>query len=154
MAQQIVIGVDGSDASFDALEAAAELAQQAGAQLLVVFVRDPGLAGAVAAVHPRGEAVIFQSEGEAEAAVRDRTFDALRGTRVDWTFVVATGDAAHELLALANRRDASLIVVGGRRHSTIGGVVLGSVAQKLLHTSPISVLVVRHPAADTVAGAA
>jgi len=148
MAQQIVIGVDGSEASLDALGAAASLAEPAGAQLSVVFVRDPGLAGAVAGMEGQGEAVVLQTEDELGAAARERTFDALSEKRVGWTFDVVTGDAAHELLNLAKRRRAALIVVGGRRHSTIGGVVLGSVAQKLLRISPISVLVVRQPAPD------
>jgi nucleotide-binding universal stress UspA family protein len=154
MTPQIVIGVDGSEASLEALGAATDLADQTGALLSVVFVRDPGLAGAVSAVEARGEAVILQTEDELGAAARQRTIDTLSDKHIKWSFDVATGDAAHELLNLAKRRHAALIVVGGRRHSTIGGVVLGSVAQKLLHTSPISVLVVRHPTPDRVAGVA
>src|SRR5437899_11014476 len=137
MAQQIVIGVDGSDASLDALGAGAALAEPAGAQLSVVFVRDPGLAGAVAAVEGQGEAVVLQTEDELGAAARERTFDALSEKHVEWTFDVATGDAAHELLSLAKRRHAALIVIGGRRHTPNGGVVLGPVAQNLLHILPI-----------------
>jgi nucleotide-binding universal stress UspA family protein len=152
MSQQIVIGVDGSETSLDALGAAAALAELAGSRLSVVFVRDPGVAGAVsAAVEGQGEAVVLQTEDELAAAARERTFDALSEKHVEWTFDVATGDAAHELLSLAKRRHAALIVVGGRRHTTIGGVVLGSVAQKLLHISPISVFVVRQPAPDRAA---
>jgi nucleotide-binding universal stress UspA family protein len=145
MAQQIVIGVDGSETSLEALDVAADLAERIGSHLSVVFVHDPGLAGALAAVEGRGEAVIFQTEHELEAAARERTFDVLSDKHVDWTFDVASGEAAHELVNIAERRHAALIVVGGRRHTTIGGVVLGSVAQKLLHASPISVLVFRHP---------
>jgi nucleotide-binding universal stress UspA family protein len=154
MAQQIVIGVDGSEASLDALGAAADLAEQTGSQLAVVFVRDPGLAGAIAATEGAAEAVIMQTETELEATARARTVDALRDRRVEWTFDSATGDAAHELLNVALRRRASLIVVGGHRHRTVGGVVLGSVAQKLLRVSPISVLVFRQPSRERVAGAA
>jgi nucleotide-binding universal stress UspA family protein len=46
------------------------------------------------------------------------------------------------------KRDAELIVVGGRGHSFLGGLVLGSIAQKLVRSSPVSVLVVRHPKID------
>jgi nucleotide-binding universal stress UspA family protein len=150
MAQQIVIGVDGSETSVEALGAAADLAEQTGSHLSVVFVHDPGLAGALAGVEGRGEAVILQTEGELEAAARERSFDVLSDRHVDWTFDVASGDAAHELVNVAQRRRAALIVVGGRRHTAIGGVVLGSVAQKLLHASPISVLVFRHPVSAPV----
>ena len=41
-----------------------------------------------------------------------------------------------------------VIVIGGRGHSLLGGLALGSVAQKLVRCSPISVLVVRHPKVD------
>jgi nucleotide-binding universal stress UspA family protein len=151
MAQEIVIGVDGSNASLEALGAAAGLAEQTDSQLSVVFVRDPGLAGTLAGMEGRGEAAILQTEAELEATARERTFDALSDKHIDWTFDVASGEAAHELVNVAERRHAALIIVGGRRHTTIGGVVLGSVAQKLLHTSPISVLVFRHPLSAPVA---
>jgi nucleotide-binding universal stress UspA family protein len=154
MAQQIVIGVDGSEASLDALRAAADLAERSGLDLAVVFVRDPGLAGAVAGMEGEAEAVILQTEAEIEATARERTFDVLRDRPVAWTFDAAAGDAAYELVNVAQRRHASLIIVGGHQHSTIGGVLLGSVAQKLLRASPISVLVFRHPASDRIAGAA
>jgi nucleotide-binding universal stress UspA family protein len=46
---------------------------------------------------------------------------------------------------IATETEASLIVVGGRSHSLLGGLIVGSVAQKLLRSSQISVLVVRRP---------
>ena len=154
MAQRIVIGVDGSGASLDALVEAAELAEQSGSQLSVVFVRDPGLAGAAATYEPAAASAIEQTEAECESIAREETFEALCRRRVAWTFDVATGDVAHELVNVAQRRRASLIVVGGRRHSKLGGVVLGSVAQKLVCTSPTSVFVVRYPAPGYLADVA
>jgi nucleotide-binding universal stress UspA family protein len=49
------------------------------------------------------------------------------------------------LIEVAQSANASLIVVGGRGHSLLGGIVLDSVAQNLVRSSPISVLVDRHP---------
>jgi nucleotide-binding universal stress UspA family protein len=63
-------------------------------------------------------------------------------------FDVIGGQAAHGLIDAATTEGASLIVVGGRGHSVLGGLILGSVAQKLVRSSPISVLVVRHPAVN------
>jgi nucleotide-binding universal stress UspA family protein len=151
MAQQIVVGVDGSETSLEALAAAADLAEQSGSPLSVVFVRDPGFAGAVATYEPAAESAVEQTVAELEGTARGRTFDVLRDRHVAWTFDVATGDVAHELMNVAQRRHAPLIIVGGHRHSTIGGVVLGSVAQKLVRSAPISVLVIRNPAPDRVA---
>jgi nucleotide-binding universal stress UspA family protein len=53
------------------------------------------------------------------------------------------GDPATELVAAARAHHAKTIVVGGRNHGVVGGLVVGSVAQKLVRHSPVSVLVVR-----------
>ena len=91
------------------------------------------------------ERFIQQTVEELEAESRERAFDLLADRAVKWTFDIVTGEAAHELCVAAKQRGAALIVVGGRGHSLLGGLVLGSVAQKLVRASPISVLVVRHP---------
>jgi nucleotide-binding universal stress UspA family protein len=142
----ILVGVDGSDSSFLALSNAADLAEQTGSQLSVVFVHDPGTASALAAAY-NGSAELYIEQGieELEATSRERTFDLLADRPLEWTFDVVAGEAVHELIEIAKTRTASLIVVGGRGHSLFGGLVLGSVAQKLVRSSPISVLVVRHP---------
>ena len=146
MTHNIVVGVDGSPSSFAALAAAAELAEQSGSQLSVVFVHDPGTATAFAAAYDGGaEIYIERSIAELEATSRERTFDLLANRPLKWTFDVVAGEAVHELLDVATTRAAELIVVGGRGHSLLGGLVLGSVAQRLVRSSPTSVLVVRHP---------
>jgi nucleotide-binding universal stress UspA family protein len=150
MTYNIVVGVDGSESSFVALAAAADLAEQTGSQLSVTFVHDPGTATALATTYDGGaEVYVEQSIEDLESTSRERTFDLLADRSLEWTFdVVRGGDAVHMLLDVAKRRAASLIVVGGRGHSVVGGLVLGSVAQKLVRCSPISVLVVRKPAVN------
>jgi nucleotide-binding universal stress UspA family protein len=74
---------------------------------------------------------------------RERAADVLAGRKVRWRFEVAFGDPATELIGAARRQRANTIVVGGRTHGVVGGLVMGSVAQKLVRHSPVSVLVVR-----------
>jgi nucleotide-binding universal stress UspA family protein len=149
MNHNIVVGVDGSDSSFVALASAADLAERTGSQLAVVFVHDPGVAKAFAAAYDgSAEVYIEQSIEELGTTSRERTFDFLAGRTLEWTFDVVPGEAARELVDVAKKRCASMIVVGGRGHSVVGGLVLGSVAQKLVRSSPISVLVVRNPTVD------
>jgi nucleotide-binding universal stress UspA family protein len=146
MRHTIVVGVDGSANSFIALSAGADLAEQTGAELAAVFVNDPGIARAFGATFDgTAEPIIEQTVAELAAISRERTFDLLAERHLDWTFDVAAGDAAHELIQVATTRAASVIVVGGRGHNLLAGFILGSVAQKLVRCSPISVLVVRHP---------
>jgi len=149
MTHNIVVGVDGSDSSLVALTDAAELAENSGSRLSVVFVHDPGMAHSLAtAFDGAAELYIEQSIEELEATSRERTFDLLADRPLEWTFDVVAGEAVSKLIEAAATRDASLIVVGGRGHSLLGGFVLGSVAQKLVRSSPVSVLVDRHPKVD------
>ena len=149
MTQTLVVGVDGSQSSFAALLAGADLAEKTGSRLSVVFVHDPGTAGALAgAFDGSAELYIEQTVAALEATSRERAFDVLSDRRLEWTFDVAFGEPAHELINVATQRDAVMIVVGGRGHSLLGGLVLGSIAQRLVRSSPISVLVVRHPKID------
>jgi nucleotide-binding universal stress UspA family protein len=149
MKHNIVVGVDASDGSLAALRSAASLAEKTGGQLSVIFVHDPGVARAFAATYDgAAEVYIEQSVEELETTSRERTFDLLSDRPLDWTFDVVGGEAAHALLDVAKERSASMIVVGGRGHGVVGGIILGSVAQKLVRSSPISVLVVRNRAVD------
>jgi nucleotide-binding universal stress UspA family protein len=146
MTHNIVVGVDGSDSSFVALADAAVLAERTGSRLSVVFVHDTGMARTLATAYDGGaELYIEQSIEELETTSRERTFDLLANRPLEWTFDVVAGEAVHKLIDVATKLDASLIVVGGRGHSLLGGLALGSVAQKLVRSSPISVLVDRHP---------
>jgi nucleotide-binding universal stress UspA family protein len=49
---------------------------------------------------------------------------------------------ANEIIKTVHERDADLIVVGSHGHSLLGGLLLGSVAYRLLHVAPCPVLVV------------
>jgi nucleotide-binding universal stress UspA family protein len=56
-------------------------------------------------------------------------------------FVV--GHAAEEILNAAKSGAVDLIVMGSHGHGTFGSLLLGSVAQKVLSTSHVPVLIVR-----------
>ena len=55
----------------------------------------------------------------------------------------SSGDAAEEIIVQAKGRRADLIVVGSRGHGRLAGLLLGSVAQKVVTHAPCPVLVVR-----------
>jgi nucleotide-binding universal stress UspA family protein len=138
----MVVGVDGTADSLAALAGAAQLAEQSGAALVVVNVRY--VAGAAAGTDAGAVVALFQAVDDAELISRQRASDVLARSPVPWEFAVAFGDPATELIAAARRHRAAAIVVGGRNHGIVGGLVVGSVAQKLVRHSPVSVLVVRN----------
>ena len=143
MADPLVVGVDGSAESLDALEVAAGLARQAGAPVVALHVHHEGSLAAAGEFAASADAAIVEALEEAEDVARTQVSERLAGTGLDWRFDTAEGDPADGLIRHAVEHGAAAIVVGGRAHGLIGGVILGSVAQKLVRESPISVLVVR-----------
>ena len=69
-----------------------------------------------------------------------------RGVEVTIQQAVSSGDVAGELLKAAAAEDVILIVLGLRRRSPVGKLILGSTAQRVLLESPVPVLAVKAPA--------
>ncbi len=89
---------------------------------------------------------------EAAERVASEAADRLRATRRDADHTVGRGDAAAEIIAIAEARGADLIVLGSRGRSAIVEIVLGSVARNVLAGSKASVLIVRHTTSDPAGG--
>jgi nucleotide-binding universal stress UspA family protein len=138
----VVVGVDGSPESLQALGKAAELAEKeragGGLDLLVVHVRhSPWL------VSSEGQPAITETLDVVQDDVRRQTESVLAGRWLTWRFVVRAGDPARELVKEANEQHAVAIAIGGHRHSVIGGALVHSVAASLVHEFAGSLLIVR-----------
>lgn len=129
---KILVGYVPTPEGEAALEAAAAEAELRGASVLLLNTS-------------RGDAYIdsrYANEAElnaAEARLRER------GVEVTIQQAVGTGDVAHELLRAAESNDVTLIVLGLRRRSPVGKLILGSTAQRVLLESPVPVLAVKVP---------
>jgi nucleotide-binding universal stress UspA family protein len=133
----IVVGYDGSEGSRASLDRAIDLAQDLGDSVTVVFGgAAPGIAGGEMssheeAVHQRGKTVLKHAADQASA----KTFE-VETKMVDELAVDA-------LVAEAKSGDVRMIVVGNQGGpSPLKGAILGSVPFKLVHLSPVPVLVV------------
>jgi nucleotide-binding universal stress UspA family protein len=133
---QIVVGYDGSACGDAALESALGIASELGDRIVVVFgYAPPGLWGGEIAEHEeaiaeRGEQVVARAKEQA----------AQRGVEIETQLVPKR--AAEALIAVADERQARMIVVGSFGEPPLRGMILGSTPNKLLHLSDLPVLVV------------
>jgi nucleotide-binding universal stress UspA family protein len=76
-------------------------------------------------------------------AVSEKARALLDGQGLSWRLHVAMGDTAEHIVALAKRLHCRGIVIGSRGLGAAENLLIGSVAYKVIHLSPLSVLVVR-----------
>lgn len=138
--ERIVVGVDGSDESWAGFDAALRLASTEGASVTAVHAEhlsawsSLGLGATLGEVYEADERIREQLEAEARERGRELV--------VEIGVVTRSGRPAGVLIDVAKELDADLIVVGHRGH---GGATswIGSVANEVVHRSPISVLIAR-----------
>lgn len=140
---KIIVGVDRSDGSRDAIALASGLAGLNGSTLVL------------ANVFPYDKTPSRAINREFEAYLRDDAKSILEQLRdtVDAAVPVETQaipnpSAPHGLHALAEEEDAGLIVVGSTHTGRKGRVFPGSTAERLLHGSPCPVAVAPKGYAD------
>ncbi|MCE3553143.1 universal stress protein [Pseudonocardia sp. RS11V-5] len=146
----IVVGIDGTEAGFDALDLAADLARDLGAPLLVVHAWSDVVPGAGGGAHRRPEDWSeLAAQGEAVAAeARRRVLARVPGVDVEVRAV--EGTALRTLLDLAET--ARMVVAapraGARTPRPDDGVLLGSTSRGLVGFAPCPVVLaaVRVPA--------
>ena len=131
--RRMVVGTDGSDSAMRAVDHAARLAANIGAELIVTHAlprrRKPTAArDRVTASYDIGTSILR----DAAAWYRDR---------VDVRSLLREGPAADTLIAAAREEDADVLVVGNRGLGT-RKLLIGNVPSRVAHRAPCAVLIV------------
>jgi nucleotide-binding universal stress UspA family protein len=134
----VVVGVDGSASSDQALEWAIRQAQLTGLRLDAIITWDWP--------HSYGWAVPFPQEWNPQADAQktlDEALEPVRQAHPDMVInpMVVEGHAAPVLVEAS--RQARLLVVGSRGHGEFAGMLLGSVSQHCVTNAHCPVVVVR-----------
>jgi nucleotide-binding universal stress UspA family protein len=140
MSGSIVVGVDGSEPSLDALRWAAAQARLTHATLHVVAAwHFPASLGWAPAWAPGWDPAADATEalGQVVKHVLGSSDD------LEVHQHVVEGHPAPVLVQLA--LNADLLVVGSRGHGEFAGMLLGSVSEHCASNSPCPVVIVRHP---------
>lgn len=139
MFKRILWATDGSEAADLALPVVKDLALAHDARI-VVFHSDLRMVAPHSFGYP-----VHVDEGELKDKIR-RQSQELReaGFETDLDIVSANtiAGAAHDIVDAAERTGADLIVAGSRGHTLLGGLLLGSVTQRLLQIAGCPVMVV------------
>jgi nucleotide-binding universal stress UspA family protein len=133
---KIIVGVDGSDRSDEALALASSLARRTAAEIVLVraypFDDESGHLGDSSRRHHLREDA-------------QQTLDRLRahtdiGLQVT-SRTIADPSPSRALHTLAEREHAALVVIGSSHRGAVGRVFAGTTAERLLHGSPCAVAV-------------
>lgn len=142
----VVAATDLSDRSLPAINAGAEAARRADAQLVVVSALEwtnampepsAGLIGGMPVLPPP------EIQAEVRAALRSTLEGALGRAGAVGNVQVLEGPVAPAIVDCANRLHASLIVVGTHGRTGLARLALGSVAEQVIRSASCSVLAVR-----------
>jgi nucleotide-binding universal stress UspA family protein len=137
MLEKILLAVDHSDHSRRAVQPTVELARAGGGTVNVLHVRE---------VHyPVSPTVVGDRPEDAQRLVDEVVAELQQaGVTAEGSVQPSTGGSpAGAILERAREAGAGVIVVGSHGHSNLGGLLLGSVAHKVIQLSSCPVLVVR-----------
>ena len=138
--KSLIVGIDSSEGSAAAVDEAIALAQALGAGLTFVFVRKPPSSMFGYPVYDRQVSYALRRARQTIAGAVERATAA--GIASDGE--IMEGDAANEIISLADNRNADLIVIGSRGHGALAGALLGSVSRDIVQHAHMPVLVAKH----------
>lgn len=150
MLERIVCGVDGSEESLEAVRQADTMLEEGGRLVLVAVVDLSDTIHfqiAPTAIHAARRALARAEELDRHALEALEHARAKARRAADVTSVEVAGPPATCLVETAVTENAGAVVVGTHGRGRVAGIALGSVATRVLHRAPCSVLVARRAAA-------
>jgi len=137
----ILVAMDGSEASQRALSQAVDLAKLCNAKLHAIYVVETGLFTSL----PLDNTVeimyrVLEKEGE---AVLERAKKYAAGKGITVITHRKQGHAGSEIIALAERERSDLIIVGSHGKSNTDRLLIGSVSTFVVTHSTVTTMVVR-----------
>ncbi|MDD5617044.1 MAG: universal stress protein [Candidatus Methanoperedens sp.] len=139
--KRILIATDGSEYTKNSIDYGLELAKNTGAKVHVIYVIDTAAFASIPmdAAWESMYTLLKQEGDEATSQVADKA--NAEGLEVERNTV--EGHPAEEIIKYAEKNSINLIVMGTLGKSGLDRFLLGSVAEKVVRTSKIPVLVVR-----------
>lgn len=142
--KRIVVGIDGSEYARKATAWVIDFATDTHAEIIAVYAIPVPLYP----IPPFGSGMPTEVEEWREqmrATFENEWCAPLADAGVKYHTIVADTEPVQALIDIACRERAFAIVVGARGKGALGTLILGSVSDRLVHTSPVPVVVVPVP---------
>lgn len=138
--KNILVAVDGSEQSYDALREAIETAQANDSQLKILYVLNDKLANIP--VH-LDTMTLYKSVQEHSDYVVDQVQGYLKDTEVSFEIVRLTGSPKREIINYSKENNIDLIVLGSTGLDAIDRFIIGSTTQYIVNHASCNVIVVK-----------
>jgi nucleotide-binding universal stress UspA family protein len=142
MIKKILIATDGSPSALRAVELGLDLAQDEGAQPILVYVA-PTKEFLPVSGFAMGPVAVPHELGEADRAPLDEAARIADERGIETQTKLLAGAPVKEIVAYADSIAADLIVLGSHGYGAVSSVLLGSVSRGVLHGTTRPVLIVR-----------
>ena len=139
---KVLLPVDGSPASLDAVRFAVRMAGEGlPMQCVLGNVQEPATLYEMVVVH---DAEALQSVSVAAGAhALEAAAALLRQAGLDYESEVTSGDAGHQLVEMVERFGCDVVIMSARGTGALRQALVGSVSQSVLHASPVPVVIVK-----------
>lgn len=140
----VLVGVDGSPASREALTLAADAAVRSGDELTILSACNVPVAGAATSRSwAEKDPSLVDALRDAATTVAEESAAVVRASHPGLPVHVLSSHGPAARVLLEAGEDAALVVVGSRGRGGFASLVLGSVSHAVMHESTSPVLVVR-----------
>jgi len=135
-----LIPLDGSEPSLRAVDHVVEQAQAVRPRVYLLHVRTPLSADITRFIDGK---TIEDYHREAGDKVLSAAIARFAGSGIEHSSHLLLGEAAPAIVEFATTKGCSMIVMGTHGFSTVMGLIMGSVATKVIHLATMPVLLVK-----------
>jgi nucleotide-binding universal stress UspA family protein len=144
---KVLLPVDGSELSMEAVHwVLAARDQGLPVEVVLVNVQEPANLYELVVAHDAD--VLSQVSTDAGMHCLEPARTLLSAAGVECVSEVVTGDPAHMAIEVGERHGVDLVVMGAESAGALGSGLVGSVANEVLRTSTVPVVIVKLPADD------
>ncbi len=143
--QKILVPVDFSDYSKNALKYAVNFASQFNAKIYLIYVVEP-------VVYPADFSMGQIALPEIDMNINSRAKEELEtlakneiGSELEKEIIIRTGKPFVEIIDVASEIDVDLIIIATHGHTGVEHLLFGSTAEKVVRKAPCPVLTLREP---------